>query len=174
LDPFAVLTKHFFFFFYNKYTWVPGKSLAGLSDSDTPGTQTRIASMVFRRVGQSTLPYHVFNFVHYLSILSRTYFRPNKPLPTNVCFNQPHLPMTPRQPFKWAIIDFIVSCLFLGILYKFFERTRLSTGIADEESGLRYATPTTHVLIGAYTCLVVHTVPSPLCIFLYTFCNVLW
>ena len=79
----------------------------------------------------------------------QNYFRPNKPLPTNVGSNQSRLPVTPRQPFKWAIIDFIVSCLFLGIPYIFYERTRLSSRIVDEESGLRFATPT--LVIGACT-----------------------
>ena len=88
----------------------------------------------------------------------QTYFRPHKPLPTNVGSNQSSLPITPRRPFNRAIIDVVVSCLFLGIPYIFFERTRLSSRIIDEESGLRYATPT--LVIGACTCLVVRPIHS--------------
>ena len=86
----------------------------------------------------------------------QTYFRPNKPLPANAGSNSSRLPMAPRKPFRRAIVDFVVSCLFLGIPYIFYERTRLSSRI-DEESGLRNATPT--LVIGACTCLVVS--PSP-------------
>ena len=87
----------------------------------------------------------------------QTYFRPNKPLPINAGSNHSRLPITPRQPFKRTIINFIVSCLFLGIPYIFYDRTtRLSTRIVDEESGLRYAiTPT--LVIGACTSLAVRT-----------------
>ena len=83
----------------------------------------------------------------------QTYFRPNKPLPTNVGSNQSRLPIAPRQPFKWVIIDFFISCLFLCIPYVFFERIYLSNKIVDEESGLRDATST--LVICAYTCFVV-------------------
>ena len=72
----------------------------------------------------------------------QTYFQPNNFLPANLGSNQSRLLIAPRQPFKRAIIDFVVSCLFLGIPYIFHERTRLSSRIIDEESGLRYATPT--------------------------------
>jgi len=108
-------------------------------DTDDQGIQTSIVSKVFRRVA------------HW----RQTHFRPNKPLPTDVGSNQSPLPIlvSTRQPFKWVIIDFIVSCLFLGIPYILFERTHLSTTIVDEESGLRYLTPTL-VVIGACTCLV--------------------
>ena len=61
--------------------------------------------------------------------------------------------MVPRQPFKWVIIDFVVSCLFLGIPYLFYERTRWSSRIDEESGGFRYATPT--LVVGACTCLVV-------------------
>ena len=126
-------------------------------DHDDHGIQTRIVSRVLLRVGQSTLLKKLFfNLAHYYQCSAhwrQTYFRPNKPLPTNVGSNQSRLPIAPRKPFKWAIVDFFVSCLFLGIPYIFFERTRLSTRIVDEESGLRYATPT--LVIGACTCLVV-------------------
>ena len=90
----------------------------------------------------------------------QTYFRSNKPLPTNVGSNQSGLSVTPRQPFKWASIEFVVSCVFLGIPYIFFERTRLSSRIMDEESGLRYATPT--LVIGACTRLVESSMHLPL------------
>ena len=104
-----------------------------------------------------------FILAHYLSNdlahWCQTYFRPNKPLPTNVGSNQSGLPVTPCQPFKWTLINFVVSCLFLRIPYVFFERTRLSSRIMDEESGLRYATPT--LVIGACTCLVVSLVHLP-------------
>jgi len=68
-------------------------------DIDDHGIQTRIVSKVFRRVA------------HW----RQTCFRPNKPLPTDVGSNQSPLPIliTTRQPFKWVIINFIVSCLFL-------------------------------------------------------------
>ena len=132
-------------------------------DRDDHGIQTRIVSRVLLRVGQSTLLENFFILAHYLSNAlahwRQTYFRPNKPLPTNVGSNQSGLPVTPRQPFKWAIIDFVVSCLFLGIPYIFYERTRLSSRIIDEESGLRYATPT--LVIGACTCLVVSPIHLP-------------
>lgn len=88
----------------------------------------------------------------------QTYFRPNKPLPTDVGPSPSCLPIAPRRPFRRAMLDFVVSCLFLGIPYIFFERTRLSSRI-DEESGLRNATPT--LIIGACTCLVV----SPICFY---------
>ena len=87
----------------------------------------------------------------------QTYFRPNKPLPTNVGSKQSRLLMAPRQPFKWVIIDFFISCLFL---YIFFGRTYLSTSlrIVGEGSGLRDATST--IVIGAYTCFVVRPYTS--------------
>jgi hypothetical protein len=53
----------------------------------------------------------------------------------------------------------IVSCLFLGIPYIFYEHTRLSSRIMDEESGIRYATPTP--VFGACTCLVVLPIHLP-------------
>ena len=80
-------------------------------------------------------------------------FQPKKPLHTNVGSNHSSLPIAPHQLFKWVIIDFFISCLFLCIPYILFERTYLSTRIVDEESRLRYATTT--LVIGAYTCLVV-------------------
>ena len=82
----------------------------------------------------------------------QTYFRPNKPLPTNVGSNQSCLPMAPRQPFKWVIIDFVISCLFL--LCIFFGRTCLSTRIIDGESGCGI------FVLGACTCFVVRPYTS--------------
>jgi hypothetical protein len=107
---------------------------------------------------------HFFNLTHCCYQCSlpahwrQTYFRPNKPLPADVGYAPSHLPIAPRRPFRRAIIDFVVSCLFLGIPYLFFERTRLLIRV-DEESGLRNATPT--LVIGACTCLVVSLHPSP-------------
>jgi len=108
-------------------------------DPDDHEIETRIVSNVFRRVA------------HW----RQTYFRPNKPLPTNIGSIQSPLPIlvTSRQPFKWVIIDFIVYCLFLGIPYIFIERTHLPTRTVDEESGLRYTTHTL-VIIRACTCFV--------------------
>jgi hypothetical protein len=102
----------------------------GDDHDDDHGIQTRIVSRVLLRVA------------HW----RQSYFRPNKPLPTNVGSNLSRLPITPRRPFRRVIIDFVVSCLFLGIPYIFFERTRFSSRI-DEESGLRNPTPT--LVIGA-------------------------
>ena len=44
-------------------------------------------------------------------------FRPKELLLTNVGSNHSSLPIAPRQLFKWAIIDFFISCLFLCIPY---------------------------------------------------------
>ena len=94
-----------------------------------------------------------FNLAHVISAHWRqTYFRPNKALPANAGSNPSRLPTLPRKPFRRALLDVLVSCLFLGIPYIFFERVRLSSRV-DEESGLRNATPT--LVIGACTCLVV-------------------
>ena len=130
---------------------------------DDHGIQTRIVSRILLRVGQLTFLlkyfFHFFNLVHcHPAHWRQTYFRPNKPLPTNVGASPSRLPIAPRKPFRQAIIDFVVSCLFLGIPYMFFERTRLSSRI-DEESGLRHATPT--LVIGACTCLVVSPLSFP-------------
>jgi hypothetical protein len=123
--------------------------------------------LVLLRVGQSTFSlkkYFLQLGLHYLSMLSPLASLPTQQtLPTKVGSNQSRLPIAPRQPFKWAIINIVVSCLFLGIPYIFFERhgTRLSSRIImiDEGSGLRYATPI--LVIGACTCLVVSTINPP-------------
>ncbi|KAF8804295.1 hypothetical protein BYT27DRAFT_6700590 [Phlegmacium glaucopus] len=109
---------------------------------DDHGIQTRIVSRILLRVA------------HW----RQTYFRPNKPLPTDVGPSPSHHPIAPRRPFRRAILDFFVSCLFLGIPYIFFERSRLLSSRTDEESGLRNATPT--LVIGACTCLVAAIVLS--------------
>ena len=44
-----------------------------------------------------------------INVLAQSYFRPHKPLPTNIDSNQSRLPKAPCQPFKWAIIDFVIS-----------------------------------------------------------------
>ena len=108
-------------------------------------------------------------------------FRPKELLLTNVGSNHSSLPIEPRQLFKWVIIDFFISCLFLCIPYISIERTTcLSTRTVDEESGFPNATPT--LVIGAYTCLVVRpytpslSKPTFLCgrkatVVLSTFCD---
>ena len=94
-----------------------------------------------------------FNLAHVIPAHWRqTYFRPNKLLPANVGCNPSRLPTVPRRPFRRAILNTLVSCLFLGVPYMFFKRDRLSSSV-DEESRLRKATPT--LVIGACTCLVV-------------------
>jgi hypothetical protein len=110
-------------------------------------------------VDSSTYKKSIFNLTYIVNAQpTGVYFRvgPNKPLPANVGSNQSRLPIAPHQSFKWAIIDFVVTCLFLGIPYImiFNEHTRHSSRIIDEESGLRYAIPT--LVIGACTCLVVN------------------
>ncbi|KAH9482108.1 hypothetical protein JR316_0004203 [Psilocybe cubensis] len=105
------------------------------------GIQTRVVARILLRVAQ----------------WRQTYFRPNKPLPTDVS-KGPQLAPPPRRPFTRALFDFVVSCLCLGIPYLFIERARLSARI-DEESGMmRSASPM--VLIGACTCLVAAIVLS--------------
>jgi hypothetical protein len=124
---------------------------------DDHGIHTRIVSTVLLRDGQSTSLFypHLLQLSSLLLNVSahwrQTYFRPNKPLPTNVGSNHSRLPIALHQPFKWVMVDFLVSCRFLGIPYIFYERNRLSSRI-DEESGLRsYA---------CRTCLVVRPITS--------------
>jgi len=70
-------------------------------DPNDYGIQTRIVSRIFRRVSQ----------------WRQTYFRPNKPLPTNIGSNQSHLPITPRQPFKWlsSISSYLAYIVYIGV-----------------------------------------------------------
>ncbi|PPQ77168.1 hypothetical protein CVT25_010796 [Psilocybe cyanescens] len=89
------------------------------------GIQTRVVARILLRVAQ----------------WRQIYFRPNKPLPTDVS-KGPQLPPAPRR-----------------IPYLFIERARHSGRLADEESGmLRSASPM--VVIGACTCLVAAIVLS--------------
>ncbi|RDB19890.1 hypothetical protein Hypma_013085 [Hypsizygus marmoreus] len=101
--------------------------------------QTRIVSRILLRVA------------HW----RQQYFRPNKPLPTDVSSNDLRLPKY-RRPFRRALVDFVVSCLCLGIPYIFFERTRSHR--LDEESGLRNPAPM--LVVGACTCLIAAIVLS--------------
>ncbi|KJA17727.1 hypothetical protein HYPSUDRAFT_146154 [Hypholoma sublateritium FD-334 SS-4] len=107
---------------------------------DDHGIQTRVVSRILLRV----------------ALWRQTYFRPNKPLPSDAgsVFNE--LPVR-RRPFHRTLFDFVVSCLCLGIPYLFLERTRMSTRI-DHESGVLRSNPM--IIIGACTCLVAAIVLS--------------
>jgi hypothetical protein len=155
-DSHSILWRYLPDIFVTSYTYIYETT----DDHDDLGIQTRIVFRVLLRVGQSIFKAHLLTWgLNYTYLLinvpahwHQTYFRPNKPLPTNVGSNHSR---PPRQAFKWVIVDFFVSCLFLGVPYLFYERTRLSSWI-DEESGLRYATPT--LVVGACTCLVVRLI----------------
>lgn len=106
---------------------------------DDLGIQTRIVSRILLRVAR----------------WRQTYFRPNKPLPKDVSGGRLQLP-TRSRPFRRVILDFVVSCICLGVPYLFLERSRNSR--IDEESGMRNAGPA--LVIGACTCLVAAIVLS--------------
>ncbi|KAG6807740.1 hypothetical protein H0H92_006516, partial [Tricholoma furcatifolium] len=82
------------------------------------------------------------------------YFRPNKPLPTDVGHHE--IPSKPRRSIGRALVDFIISCLCLGVPYLFFERSRQSR--IDEESGTHNPGPM--VIVGACACLTAAIVLS--------------
>ncbi|KAF8165963.1 hypothetical protein B0H34DRAFT_648053 [Crassisporium funariophilum] len=115
---------------------------------DDHGIQTRIVSRILLRV----------------ALWRQTYFRPNKPLPTDIASTSSSLPVAPRRPFGRAALDILLSCLFLGIPYLFLERTRLaasSSRLSDAENGLRISGMGSPMLvIGACTCLVAAIVLS--------------
>ncbi len=94
---------------------------------------------------------------YFTALWRQTYFRPNKPLPSDAGSGLNELPVH-RRPFSRVLFDFVVSCLCLGIPYFFLERTRMSTRV-DHESGVLRSNPI--IILGACTCLVVS-------IFLYT------
>jgi hypothetical protein len=90
------------------------------------------------------------------------HFRPDKALPKDVNSNALRLP-TPHRPFRRALVDFLISCMCLGIPYIFFQRAQHHR--VDEESGLRSAAPM--LVVGACTCLIV-SLFLPLHLFSYT------
>ncbi|KAI3614483.1 hypothetical protein WG66_009710 [Moniliophthora roreri] len=86
-------------------------------------------------------------------------FRPSKPLPEDVAktHRPPLLPFNRPLPLRKRVLDFVVSCVCLGIPYLFLNR--LQHHRLDEESGmLRGAGPM--MVIGASTCLVAAIVLS--------------
>jgi len=93
----------------------------------------------------------------------QAYFRPGKPLPKDVDFGG-RIPPVQRRPFTLAVLDFVISCVCLGIPYIFLERARLAgSRSVDEESGLLRG-PAPMLIIGACTCLMVSHLPA-LCSF---------
>jgi hypothetical protein len=96
-------------------------------DHDDHGIQTRIVSRVLLIVGLSFSLKKAFSPT-WLTLLQlevidaqSTGFKPTSDTTnsSDQCrLNQFRLPIVPRQLIKWAaIVDFVVSCLFLGIPY---------------------------------------------------------
>ncbi|KAF8633517.1 hypothetical protein AX17_004430 [Amanita inopinata Kibby_2008] len=83
------------------------------------------------------------------------HYRPNKPLPLDATPKYAKAPIH-RRHFPRVIIDFMISCLCLGIPFFFLDRTREHR--LDEESGMRSAAPM--FVIGACTCIMAAIVLS--------------
>jgi len=106
----------------------------------------------------------------------QTYFRPSKPLPQDVSHSK--LPIASylqrrSRTFGGVLLEVVVSCLFLGIPYLFYQRAhpRLLSGMGvtsggagrfnfgmDPELGLLRTAAgagSSLVVVGACTCLVV-------------------
>lgn len=95
--------------------------------------QTRIVSRILLRVVQ----------------WRQEFFRPDQPLPTDVNTHISGLPKR-RRPFGRTLGNLVLSFLFLGIPYIYFQRIRPHR--IDEESGAYRPGPL--FFIGACTCLV--------------------
>ncbi|TFK61040.1 hypothetical protein BDN72DRAFT_863919 [Pluteus cervinus] len=85
----------------------------------------------------------------------QVHFRSTKPLPDDVG-SGPIQPPKRARSIGRVFIDFIVSCVCLGIPYIFFQRNNYHR--LDEESGFRQGAPL--FVIGACTCLVAAIVLS--------------
>jgi hypothetical protein len=78
----------------------------------------------------------------------QAHFRPGKPLPLDIAS-----PRIPKRRVSWgrALVDFVISCICLGIPYIFMARSNHQRG--DEESGWRSGGPV--LIVGAAACLTV-------------------
>ncbi|KAL0950327.1 hypothetical protein HGRIS_010298 [Hohenbuehelia grisea] len=95
---------------------------------------TRIISRILLRVAESR----------------QAFFRPNIPLPQDAT-KQALSKSRSGVPFRRAALDFLVSCVCLGMPYLFFNRTQHHR-FDVEDGGLRSAGPM--LMVGACTCLV--------------------
>ncbi len=122
--------------------------------------QNRIIARVLLRVGR----FHLFRYRltplirYFLAHWRQAHFRSTKPLPDDVGSGPIQPPKRPRSIGR-VFIDFIVSCVCLGIPYIFFQRNNYHR--LDEESGFRQCAPL--FCIGACTCLVVSLLSSSVC-----------
>ncbi|KXN82470.1 hypothetical protein AN958_02531 [Leucoagaricus sp. SymC.cos] len=108
-------------------------------NTDQDGIQTRLVARILIRV----------------AIWRQAFFRPNKPLPTDVV-SHTFPTVRRRRPIIRSFFDVVISIICLGIPYIFFERH--SQHRIDEESNFRSVGPM--FIIGACTCIVAAIVLS--------------
>ncbi|TFK94846.1 hypothetical protein K466DRAFT_475411 [Polyporus arcularius HHB13444] len=106
------------------------------ASTNTLVVQTRVISRVLLRIAQ----------------WRQLSFRPNKPLPRDAIKGV----QRPRTPFYRAVLDFIISCLCLGIPYIFLSRSFHQS--FDEESGIYNTGPV--LMVSACACLVAAVILS--------------
>ncbi|KAI0940341.1 hypothetical protein AcV5_001475 [Taiwanofungus camphoratus] len=109
------------------------------SSKNASAVQTRLVARVLLRVVQ----------------WRQYYFRPNKPLPRDAIRGPRRVER--RIPFHRTMLDFLISCLCLGIPYIFLDRSQPQR--IDEESGIRRSAGPM-LVIGACACLVAAVILS--------------